>query len=251
MRFFSRPGARALVVAMIAGLALAGCAAGDPMGKSQPENPNRITYTTTELDHDVHFVGAVATLSPSEAARLRDFLRSAEARPGDQVALGAGGGILDQERLGSVIAALRRLGLADIGTAPPPGVPNTVSVALRQMVAVQPVCGQWPALGTGDMLNSPASYLGCANASNLYDMVVDKRDLAVGRTPGPADAEPGIRAVQTYREGKSPLSNNTGAGPDQSGNAAAASATGAATAAAGLAGIGSGLPSASGSGNGQ
>ena len=43
-------------------------------------------------------------------------------------------------------------------------------------------------------------------------MVVDKRDLAVGRTPGPADAEPGMRAVQNYREGKAPDSNDSGAG---------------------------------------
>jgi len=249
MRLFSRSDhACALIAAVIAGFALAGCAASDPMGQSLPEIPNRIAYTAVEHDHDVLFVGAVAAPSADETRRLRDFLRTAEARPGDQVAIGAGGGTLDQARRASILAALQAMGLTDIGTAPAPSIPNSVSVVLRQTTAVKPSCGEWPVLGAGDMLNAPASYLGCANANNLYDMVVDKRDLTVGRTPGPADAEPGMRAVQTYREGKSPISDGTGASPAGAG---AAGATNAATAAASLAGTGFGMPSPLGSGNGQ
>ena len=78
---------------------------------------------------------------------------------------------------------------------------------------------------------------------------MDKRDLAVGQTPGPADAEPGMRAVQKYREGPKDKDGKD-SGDGSGGNSAASSATDAATAAAGMANTGSGLPGMS-SGNGQ
>jgi type IV pilus biogenesis protein CpaD/CtpE len=33
-------------------------------------------------------------------------------------------------------------------------------------------------------------------------MVANPRDLLIGRKPGPADAEPALRAIQNYRSGK-------------------------------------------------
>jgi hypothetical protein len=93
--------------------------------------------------------------------------------------------------------------------------------------------------------------LGCALHNNLYQMVVDKRDLAVGQTPGPADAEPGMRAVQKYREGTSDKKGAGQSGDNSgSGNSAADSATSAATVAAGMAGEGGAAPSG-GTSNGE
>jgi type IV pilus biogenesis protein CpaD/CtpE len=120
--------------------------------------------------------------------------------------------------------------------------PNTVSLVLTETVAVPPKCGEWPIFAGDAPSNAPALFLGCALRSNLYQQVVDKRDLAVGQTPGPADAEPGMRAVQKYREG---VSDKKGKGDGSSdGNGAADSATGAATS-------GAAMGNPSGASNGQ
>jgi Type IV pili component len=44
--------------------------------------------------------------------------------------------------------------------------------------------------------------IGCATAHNLGVMVVDPRDLLVGRDPGPADGQRGAAAIQRYRLGQ-------------------------------------------------
>jgi type IV pilus biogenesis protein CpaD/CtpE len=156
---------------------------------------------------------------------------------------------LGQQRVTRVRTTLAKAGLevtpgVDINLAP-----NTVGLVLKETIAVPPKCGSWPVFAGDQPSNAPSPYLGCALKNNLYEMVVDKRDLVMGRTPGPADAEPGMRAVQAYREGKSGDKDKgaAGAGGD---NSAADSATGAATAAAGMADSGGGGASG-GSSNGQ
>jgi type IV pilus biogenesis protein CpaD/CtpE len=144
--------------------------------------------------------------------------------------------------------------LAHAGLDPVAGVSvmlgaNTVSLVLQETVVVPPKCGDWPVFAGDQPSNAPSLYLGCALRNNLYQMVVNKRDLAVGQTPGPADAEPGMRAVQKYREGTPDKKDKNGSSGD-SDDTAADSATGAASAAAGMADAGSGT-STTGSSNGQ
>ena len=228
--FAFRKAAGPLLV-LCAGLALVGCAAMDPMGKPSPEAPNRITYTPIERDHDVRFAGNTANPNADEATGLQDFLRRNDVRDGDKISLSADTSTLGQARRARVLDMLSRAGLTQVADAPAPAIPNTVTVVVRQMTAVAPTCPAWPSLGSGDTLNAPSSRFGCTTAANLYEMVVDKRDLAVGRKPGPEDAEPGMRAVQTYREGKSPLESGGaspigGGGGNPAGDSAIAAASG-------------------------
>jgi type IV pilus biogenesis protein CpaD/CtpE len=217
--------------------ALGGCA--DGVATSDPpqpvsENPNRFTYHTADFGHAVHFVAAADTVSPGEMKQLQDFLKASSARPEDKATVSGETSPLGQRRSARVRDILAHAGLivapgVDVNLAP-----NTVAIVLSEQVVDEPPrCGTWPLFAGDASSNAPSLFLGCALRNNLYHQVVDKRDLAVGRTPGPADAEPGMRAVQKYREGASDKKDKEDS-PSQN-NAAADSATGAANAAASMA----------------
>jgi pilus assembly protein CpaD len=72
------------------------------------------------------------------------------------------------------------------------------------------------------------SNLGCANATNLYLMVADPRDLVSGRMLGPADGEEAVRAVDNYRSGKLD-SLSWGPGGGSGGGSSGGSSSGAST----------------------
>ena len=215
--------------------ALGGCVGTSDPPKPVDENPNRFTYHTADYPYAVHFAPATDALSPAEMAKLQGFLSGASARPEDKVTVSGETSPIGQTRSARVRDVLARAGLEVV-----PGVdvnlaPNTVNLVLTEKVVTEPPkCGDWPLFAGDAPSNAPSLYLGCALRNNLYQQVVDKRDLAVGRTPGPADAEPGMRAVQKYREGKDDKKDSKDDSASQA-NAAADSATGAANAAASMA----------------
>ena len=75
-------------------------------------------------------------------------------------------------------------------------------VVLERYVVTPPNCPDWTKPPGGDPTNSVGSNFGCATATNLGMMVASPRDLLVGRQPGPADAQPGLSAIQNYRAHK-------------------------------------------------
>jgi pilus biogenesis lipoprotein CpaD len=232
--------------------ALAGCS--NMIGNADPpkplaEDPNPFAFKQLDYPFAVRFTPAADALTREEMDRLQGFLQTSSARPGDKVTISGENTPLGQLRTARVHDVLTHAGLESVSGVDINLGPNTVGLVLKETVAVPPKCGDWPIFAGDQPSNAPSPYLGCALKNNLYEMVVDKRDLAVGRTPGPADAEPGMRAVQTYREGKSPLSSNgTSAAGGAGATGAADSATGAATAAAGMASDGTGVSGGSGKG---
>ena len=224
--------------------ALGGCVGSSDPAQPVQENPNRFTYHTVDYPYAIHFATATDALSPDELARLQSFLQSSSARPEDKVTVSGEASSIGASRSARVRGVLHQAGLDAV-----PGVdvnlaPNTVNIVLTEQVVTEPPkCGDWPLFAGDAPANAPSLYLGCSLRNNLYQQVVDKRDLAVGRTPGPADAEPGMRAVQKYREGKDDKKDGKDDSPSQA-NAAADSATGAAGAAASMA-------NPPGGGNGQ
>jgi len=70
------------------------------------------------------------------------------------------------------------------------------------LAALPPACPDWAPIGQYDPYNLPMKNLGCANATNLYLMVADPRDLVSGRLLGPADGAEAVRSVDNYRAGK-------------------------------------------------
>jgi type IV pilus biogenesis protein CpaD/CtpE len=223
--------------------ALGGCVGTSDPAHPIDENPNRFTYHSVDYPYAIHFAAATDSLSPDETARLQSFLQSSSARPEDKVTVSGETSPIGQSRSARVRDVLAHAGLevapgVDVNLAP-----NTVNIVLTEKVVTEPPkCGDWPLFAGDAPSNAPSLFLGCALRNNLYQQVVDKRDLAVGLTPGPADAEPGMRAVQKYREGISDKKDKDDS--PSAANAAADSATGAASAAASMA-------NPSGGGNGQ
>jgi pilus assembly protein CpaD len=83
-----------------------------------------------------------------------------------------------------------------------PGGEDSVAVVVKRLAAMPPACPDWRQIGQYDPDNMPMKNLGCANATNLYLMVADPRDLVSGRMLGPADGYEATRSVDTYRSGK-------------------------------------------------
>jgi len=215
--------------------ALGGCVGSSDPAQPIQENPNRFTYHTVDYPYAIHFAGATDAIAPDELARLQSFLKGSSARPEDKVTVSGETSPIGQSRSARVRDALQRAGLDVVAGVDVNLAPNTVNIVLTESVVDEPPkCGDWPIFAGDAPSNAPSTYLGCALRNNLYQQVVDKRDLAVGQTPGPADAEPGMRAVQKYREGKTDKKDDKDESPSAS-NAAADSATGAASAAASMA----------------
>jgi pilus biogenesis lipoprotein CpaD len=213
--------------------ALSACVGTSDPPKPVEENPNRFSYHTQDFSYAIPFAAASDTMSPEAMNGLQDFLQRSSARPEDKVTVSGEASPIGQTRSTRVRDVLKNAGLDA-----KPGVnvnlaPNTVTLVLSEQVVTEPPkCGDWPLFAGDAPSNAPSLYLGCALRNNLYQQVVDKRDLAVGRTPGPADAEPSIRAVQKYREGTGDKKKDDAASAN---NAAADGATGAAGAAASMA----------------
>jgi type IV pilus biogenesis protein CpaD/CtpE len=124
---------------------------------------------------------------------------------------------LQAQRAAAVRGQLQTLGVPVAFVAPSTGLvidPDTVVVSVESFSARAQNCPDWSKSSGYDPLNQPNSNLGCANARNLADMVVDPRDLEMGRTPGPASGTLGAAAVdRLYSDkAKNPATTQLGIG---------------------------------------
>ncbi|WP_374764143.1 CpaD family pilus assembly lipoprotein [Yunchengibacter salinarum] len=130
-------------------------------------------------------------ISPALDRRLRQFLASSGARPGDQVYLTA----MTRARM-PVAQALKQwsaeqgldfLGAATDGTESAP-----LTLVLETVRVKRPACGRWPREHYGDTRNTASLTYGCATTATLGAMIANPRDLKGGHTgKGTADAPVG------------------------------------------------------------
>ena len=153
------------------------------------------------LLHDVRFA-AGAQLSPTEGARLEDFLDRHDVGYGDRVYVltETRGG--SEQRTSNVVNYMAAQGIKAVPLASPEAEPGLVRVVVNRYVVVPPNCPDWSKPATSDYGNTPMSNLGCATTANLGAMIADPGELIRGRTPGPADAEGSSGSIQRYRAGK-------------------------------------------------
>jgi len=153
--------------------------------------------------HPVYFNNGSALLSPAEVDSMRGFLGDGRISKVDSITVFAGETSLAAARAAHVSDALSSLGFVHV-LAPSGHGPgdDTVVVVAKRVAALPPACPDWNLVGTYDFHNLPMKNLGCANATNLYLMVADPRDLVSGRTMGPGDGDEAVRSVETYRSGK-------------------------------------------------
>ena len=207
----------ALLAAMIAALLVPGCTSITSMN----EPPQKIVVTPTEAAHPVYFAPGSAVLTGSEMDSLQAFMGEGRLTKVKDVNVIVGEGAIAASRRAMVDDALSKLGYVhDATTTDPNFTQDAVLVRVKRIAAVPPGCPDWKPVGVYDPYNRPTSNLGCASAMNLYLMVADPRDLVSGRPLGPADAQPGMLAVDAYRNSVAPPA------PPALGSAGTASTTG-------------------------
>jgi pilus assembly protein CpaD len=218
---------------------LAGC--GSPNDDWQPgvsatQKTNEVEFS--RIAHTVRFQSGASAMSPAETQSLAAFLDEADVFYGDHVYLAvASNDGLAQKRQAAMRRTFAKRGVLVSVLPTNTGLAHgdEVVVQLERAVVTSPRCPDWSKPPGGDPTTSVGSNFGCATTTNLGLMVAQPRDLLVGRQPGPADAEPGLAAIQNYRAHKPIVLPD-----DLSGNSAPS--------ASGAGNTSSGSPGASGSG---
>lgn len=214
-------------------LALAACDTPPPPPPSlaATDVPKQLEATPQQLDYQVSFPARSATLMPAQAVKLNAFLDKAAVKPQEHLLIAAADtDPLALARVNRVVTVLARRGIGARRISPPPSglAANHVLLVLKRYVVQFPTCPDWSADPDQEHTNRPASNFGCATMVNLGMMIEDPRDLAVGRTMGPAPAEPTIGANERYRTDKVKATSSPTAsgGSGQSGGAGGASSGG-------------------------
>jgi len=215
----------ALLAAMLVALLLPGCS-NQPDAMNDP--PKAITVKPVLATHPVYFDNGSAMLSPAEIDGLRAFLGEGRVTKIDSITVQAGDSQLGSARASRVSDALSNLGYTHVVAPSSQPGNDAVAVVVKRLAAMPPACPDWNQIGQYDPHNLPMSNLGCANATNLYLMVADPRDLVSGRMLGPADGEEAVRAVNNYRSGKLD-SLSWGPGGGSGGGSSGGSSSGAST----------------------
>jgi hypothetical protein len=179
-----RPLGNGLIVALLAA-ALSGCA--PYMKDFYSDAPPAAKADLVQVSYDVPFRPDEQYMSDAGGRVLDEFLYTVGVDTQQDRVL-----VLDRDsaspwagqRLESVRAYLARRRLpAEAGrpTADVPGVRDTVTVVIERPVLAALDCPNWTQPLGGNPENSTHRNFGCADAFNLQQMVVNKRDLAVGR----------------------------------------------------------------------
>jgi pilus assembly protein CpaD len=194
------------------------------------------------VQYSAAFAPGKSDLPYDEALHLETFLDQAGVRPNDRVFVSSpAGDPLAGAREGRIAALLdhRTVGVVPL-SAPPSGVAaNHVLIQVDRYVATPPRCPNWsgsPETGHG---NQPSSNVGCADATNLAEMIDNPRDLMMGRDMGPADAEPGLNAINRYRTDQvKPFLTSGQQGGSSGGSGQGSSSSGGASPGSGMAAAG-------------
>lgn len=215
------------------GLALGACSgapAGDmnpALGWSAAGSPKELEVHPAEYRHEVHFATDSARIDPAERDRLRGFLAAVGPGSGDAVRIEGHADErasdrynldLSARRARSVQEMLRQEGLREVpvhltaygerapevlGSGPEVWRENRrVQVVIDRHVVVLPPCPDWSVESGTDFANNPHSNFGCATRTNLGLMIDNPRDLARGRSLGPADGVREAEAIARYRRGE-------------------------------------------------
>lgn len=189
----------ALLAAMLVALLLPGCSS---QFDAMNDPPKAIVVKPVLATHPVYFDDGSAVLSPAEIDGLRAFLGEGRITKIDSITVQAGGSQLGSARASRVSDALSNLGYTHVVAPSSQPGDDGVAVVVKRLAALPPACPDWAQIGQYDPDNLPMKNLGCANATNLYLMVADPRDLVSGRLLGPADGAEAVRTIENYRSGK-------------------------------------------------
>ncbi len=211
-----------VVIAALA-LALAGCQSPQPIQNASPDTSKQLRVEHVRLEHAPSFAPGSADLSAAEVSRLEAFLDQAAVRPEERLYIAPPReDALAPQRISSIVKVLAERGIG--AETIEPAASGAAAGADRYRILVDrytvqtPKCPDWSGPSANDHDNFPGSNFGCATFSNLGMMVDNPRDLEIGQTLGPADAQPAADAVERYRTGNlKPIFPNSGGGGGQGG----------------------------------
>ncbi len=153
---------------------------------------------TVRINHDITFLPGSATLDPIAQANLRSFISQVGVTSDDALTIVASGPFA-LARENAVANTLANMGIRSLSMAEGNvGFDQvTVSVTRTHYLATACLRGGVRHFNEGVLTPPP----GCANATNLANMVENPSDLLVGREAGPTDGVTAVRAVNRYRTG--------------------------------------------------
>jgi pilus biogenesis lipoprotein CpaD len=195
---------RSFILAMLVSTFLAACS--DPV-TDQARFDTRHDAVRADTMLAVNFAPGVGQLDGGQVGELTTMVAAGQRARRDEFVVvtdGSGGG-LQQNRAEQVRNSLTAAGARWVDVALEPSMamgPDTVVVARSEYRIAARNC---PVAQSGSMWNPNETVdpnFGCADASNMGQMLARPRDAAVGRIPGPADATVNAAAVERYREGK-------------------------------------------------
>jgi type IV pilus biogenesis protein CpaD/CtpE len=179
----------------------------------------------------VTFAPGIGALDGGQANELRTMVTAGKHAQRDEFVVvtdGSGAG-LQQARAEQVRKSLVAAGARWVDAAVEPAMamgPDTVVVVRSEYRIAARNC---PDRQTGAMWNPNESLdrnTGCADAYNMGQMLARPRDAAIGRAPGPADAQVNAAAIDRYREGKVKSASSGGGAGAAGGTGGGASPSG-------------------------
>ncbi len=205
---------RAYPYLMAAGLllALAACHPG-AAEYTESESPNNLVVDNASSRIDLRFIPGSSRLVPRDAARLRALAASGGVTPSDRITVAAAGSPgLAAARFRTVADQLLPYGIvADERTLAVP--PNHAVLDSGRYLVTLPPCPNWSKDAAPRFTNTVSSNYGCANISDLGQMVASPADLAEGRPVGLAEGLPAVAAINRYLTDKITLPSAVTLGP--------------------------------------
>lgn len=188
------------------GLAMAGCAAGQPRVLNAQSNYSVYSVHQPVVEHtnyvfDLRVDGD--RVSETELDRLAAWFHSIGARYGDRITIDAPRGYASVAARTDVGRVASDFGLLLADQAPPITegeiAPGTLRIVASRASARVDGCPNYSNPGIDSPVRTDSNY-GCATNSNLAAMIADPDDLVRGRVgSGSESAQVAGRAVGTYR----------------------------------------------------
>jgi pilus assembly protein CpaD len=180
-------------------LALAVGACAPVTSYTDAEAPKRIKLDSTTVQLDTHFAPGSASLSPGDAAHLRQLAATGGIGPADRVLVSAAGAPgLASERMAAISSLLLHYGIVSVAQTGQPVPADRAIVLVTRTLVTLPPCPNWSKPSATDFGNQPSSNFGCATESNLGMMVANPSDLAGGLPAGATAGRPAAAAVNRY-----------------------------------------------------
>jgi pilus assembly protein CpaD len=200
-----------LIVALVAGAGLAGCAVHNPIDQAAIKTPTE-QYSPKADRHTESIQLAVheGELSKAQLDALWGLVSNWRDSGAGQIQVETPQGPLAADTAAKIQDALEGFGLRrdqyQLSFFPAEGPEPAVRVSYLRYVAAIPHCGAIFSDFTATASNAPESNFGCAVTANIAAMVANPTDLAGQRVMDPADAGRRQVVLDKYRAGEATAS---------------------------------------------